>query len=429
MARLARALLASLALPALAFPLHASTWLVDDDGGAGIHFTDIAPAVQASAPGDVVVVFPGSYGPFTLDKALVVLGDGQALLAGATIVVTGIPAGATAYLQGLDTHSGQSIGLVRVEANDGTVVARNVRAHYAVLASADVRLHDLTYSLPNYSGPNRPLLDVAGSRVELVRSALIGSQLYFTTSTFGADGAPAIRCGPESRLHFAQTTARGLGGENNVSSSGNGSGGDGGAGLFVDAGAEAVLAGGTQSLLQGGDYGYANHPFNGCAGDGDAGNGLRNLGFVRHSGVAFVGGGECCNTLLGSICGTAAPIQGNGTLTAVAPIDPVLLGSGSFGAGTTFSYLVHGEPGARAGITFGRAPVVGAADQGPTIGRLTSPWPAPTVDLGVLPANGTATFDLTVPALPIGTLLVAQATVRSPDGTVRRSNSVPSVVE
>jgi hypothetical protein len=61
-----------------------STLTVDDDGPA--QFQQIADAIQAAQPGDLVLVEDGTYSPFALDKALTILGHGGAHVTGLSTV-------------------------------------------------------------------------------------------------------------------------------------------------------------------------------------------------------------------------------------------------------------------------------------------------------------------------------------------------------
>jgi hypothetical protein len=97
---------------ALATPLP-QVWTVDDDGPAD--FSSIAKAVLSVSEGDVLLVQPGSYGAFTLDKSLAILA----------------PAGATRpAVKGISTVDGASqctlVGLsfevLRLESVPGRVV-------------------------------------------------------------------------------------------------------------------------------------------------------------------------------------------------------------------------------------------------------------------------------------------------------------------
>ena len=43
-----------------------TVWVVDDDGGPEVPFTDIQPAIQAAVAGDTILVRPGRYGTVAL---------------------------------------------------------------------------------------------------------------------------------------------------------------------------------------------------------------------------------------------------------------------------------------------------------------------------------------------------------------------------
>ncbi|MFH1998748.1 MAG: hypothetical protein ABIK28_03660 [Planctomycetota bacterium] len=83
----------------------ATTWIVDDNGGPGIDFTDIGSAVSAATPGDLIVVRNGMYASFNLDKGLTITADtGHAPVVISTTNVYHIPVDATAVLTGLSLH-------------------------------------------------------------------------------------------------------------------------------------------------------------------------------------------------------------------------------------------------------------------------------------------------------------------------------------
>lgn len=70
-----KAWLGSGALALLSATASAGTWIVDDDGGPGVDFTSIAGAVAAAAPGDLILVKPGAYGTFWVNKPLKIVGQ------------------------------------------------------------------------------------------------------------------------------------------------------------------------------------------------------------------------------------------------------------------------------------------------------------------------------------------------------------------
>jgi len=80
-----------------------STWVVDAANGP---FKDIQPAIDAAGPGDLVLVRPGTYTPFRLDKGLTVAAPaGAQVMAGPAtrqgVLVTLVPATQIVRLQGL----------------------------------------------------------------------------------------------------------------------------------------------------------------------------------------------------------------------------------------------------------------------------------------------------------------------------------------
>src|SRR5262245_50864538 len=92
-----------MALPgALGFLLLQTVWVVDDNGGPGVDFTDIPPAIAAAADGDILLVKAGSYSHFTLSgKGLRILGEGSdstfvsSSPSSAGTSISAVPAGST----------------------------------------------------------------------------------------------------------------------------------------------------------------------------------------------------------------------------------------------------------------------------------------------------------------------------------------------
>lgn len=79
-------------------------WIVDDDGGPGVDFTDISSAIAAAAPGDIIVVRNGTYKGFTLEKGLTLLSDtGCIPIINSKIVIRDIQGGHSVVFSGFNT--------------------------------------------------------------------------------------------------------------------------------------------------------------------------------------------------------------------------------------------------------------------------------------------------------------------------------------
>ncbi|MEM7305381.1 MAG: hypothetical protein AAF682_01860 [Planctomycetota bacterium] len=101
----------ALAGSVLASTVHAqgAVWIVDDDGGPGVDFTDLAAAVGAAADGDLLVFRDGTY-PGGLFAPLTVTGKGLTLIADGDvelgwIAFEGLVEGQSAALRGFELTS------------------------------------------------------------------------------------------------------------------------------------------------------------------------------------------------------------------------------------------------------------------------------------------------------------------------------------
>lgn len=105
------------------------TWIVDAAGGAGVHFTDLPPAVAAAADGDTILVRPAvtTYRAPIVTKGLSIVATGlPVMLAGAPLIVRAIAAGRHCTVAGLWLDPLSS--WVGIEACVGAVTLRSVSA-------------------------------------------------------------------------------------------------------------------------------------------------------------------------------------------------------------------------------------------------------------------------------------------------------------
>lgn len=96
-------------------------WTVDAGGGAD--FVDLPPAIATARKGDVLLVAPGDYSAFTLQKGLTILGDGGVPRVIGRTRVSDLPAGQVASFRSLElvqTPSNTDAAL-RLASNAGTV--------------------------------------------------------------------------------------------------------------------------------------------------------------------------------------------------------------------------------------------------------------------------------------------------------------------
>jgi len=115
-----------------------STWIVDDSGGPGVHFTSLPAAVAAAASGDTLLVAAGTYEAFHVaNKALTILGAGAGVtyislpapapLTSATLSVAAPPPATTFRLSGVRiAMSSLGFGLISIAASGSSGSGRLV---------------------------------------------------------------------------------------------------------------------------------------------------------------------------------------------------------------------------------------------------------------------------------------------------------------
>ena len=400
----AAALLVSAASPAPAVQIH----LVDDDGGRGVHFVDLPPAIAAARPGDVLLVRAGAYSSFVLDKGLRVLGEPGVQVAGPLAsAVRSVPFGQVAVLSRL------RVAELHVESCAGTVVLQDLDTWQLRLdASADVRVAHLPAS-PGME----PQVSVQAARLELVGCSLRGARGLDSWGWGDAGaGQPALSAGADARVHATHVVMRGGNGGNMYGDTMNRAG-DGGPAVLAQgapAAARVVLAGTNWELVRGGDGGISDS----CALDGRGGPGVRSLGaLVLHSRVQFAGGDSQCY-------GSAPPVEG----ASVIELEPEIVRLELLDeprAGRWLRFVVHAPPGSTGELAVGDEPLVGRStdliEERVQARRLVP----------IFPVQGGGKFVGSVRVSPnavMGSLVLAQARLSCVCGRTQRSNSVVGVV-
>jgi hypothetical protein len=392
--RTMKACLGAGTLALLSMTASAGTWIVDDDGGPGVDFTDIAPAVAAAAPGDTLLILDGIYSTFELDKPLALVAQpGAKVQGGPSCRVRDLPAGGVISISGL-AFGGLNWPIV--ENCAGTVVLDGLEllsSGLAISASSDVRLRACSVGRG---------LRVESGRAEVAECVLEGTDAPTAQGCPGGAGGQALRVEEPGRAHVYRSNVQGgAGGTPNDTF--NCEGGPGGHAVFVHGG-RLLVAGDPAHGIAGGLGG-----FGASSGATGAGIWLVLPAFARVSGA--------------SVVGTFAP---PGTLEVPVPRDPTLYILGQVGAGDVLTFRVQTEPGANVELMLGRKPTVGPQSGSAEVLLVE---PLRTFQLGTTPANGVAGLNFTVPAsAPLGFTFFGQARVTLPGGETRYTNSAPLIV-
>jgi hypothetical protein len=399
-----------LALALLSPLAAATTWTVDVNNGPGTDFTQISDAIAAVSAGDTLIVRPGQYTGFVLDKELAIIGQGtgpldEVLFYNATL--HDLPAGSTTRIANMRMN-GLGFGGFKLVDDAGAVVIDDLVAtdRVQVTNSADVRFRRLDA---------REGLLSTSSRVEIADSTLIGKgggQCICCNYPNTSDGGPGLTLNG-GEVHVAWTSVLGGYGGSDICGDTGGCDGDRGAGgpaIFLASGARLLVAGSPQQFVQGGDGGETI-----CSG-----------GFRGPQGPALYVNAGCEARISGaSLVGTVTNL--GGTILQPTPDDPTLTALGTPLAGGVFTLRVHGPAGALADVVLGRRPILAGT---PALDEEQLTPVNRVFHLGPIPANGTASLNYPVPASwAQGFSVVFQGRLTLGDSSLRYTNSLPAILQ
>ncbi|MEZ5977342.1 MAG: hypothetical protein R3F34_03895 [Planctomycetota bacterium] len=339
-------------------------WVVDDGGGPGVDFTQIAAAIQAAAPGDLVLVEPGTYGGFIMNGkpvSIVAEVEGTVVCQGG-VSVRSMPAGSSVSIRGLRTVGALEDG-IQVKSCQGRVW---IEACEFEGAQGDGTFVDPNAHPRGYHGANV----VACTSVAFVRCELRGGRGsdYVPLQVAPGDGGDgAYVDGSSVAFHECVLTGGGGGHVNDDDAAWTGP--DGGRGLEVETGT-ATASG---SALRGGEGGIGGEDFDIfqgflCGDGGDGGDAVGQDPFF--AGTADVHLLAC--TLVPGIGGPPYPgascSSGDdgvpigmsfGTATVSSDRSFAHVVSSPVREGGTIQFTVDGEPGALVAMTVAAAPWFG----------------------------------------------------------------------
>lgn len=297
----------------LVLTLFASTITVDDDGPAD--FTEISDAILAAAAGDVLLVEPGNYGPFFLDKDLSIVGRAN-------------------------QPRPNVAGPILISRAPGFALSRLRLQAVTIEAVTDAgRMDDCRVRAQNNGG--QALLIQGCAQIELTRSRVTGN------SPNAGNGGRAGRV-TSSNVTTVDTDFIGGAGAVDVAEAPN----NGGTGLRVDGGSHLLFVRGS---VIGGAAGGAVDPRNQTCSFGQSGRGLvlagataslrgvpadqvsggapgpRACGGVTNAGLRLQGGASVVTS--GVTINEVEQGGGGGTLTTATPFEPYLRNNGSSAPG------------------------------------------------------------------------------------------------
>lgn len=281
-----------------------TTWVVDAAAGPGSNFTDLPAAIAAAAPGDTILVLPGTYSAFALaGKGVAIRGAGRGItiVNGPSNTVGATPAGFTDLLSGMTLHGG-------LNAQVG-----------AVLTLTDCEIIGTSGVNGGYLGLYAHACQVFALRCSFRGGDAIGPPSPFTATMSGGHGAYV------SSTRFAASECTFVGGD--VPNPGGGPSYAGG-GAWLDSSTTARLN--ACSLTGGSTSGW------GIAGDG---------AYVRTDTRVDVDGGPANVIARGSGLIPGGPLGGNAIrVEAGAPFSHVIVRGTVTLSGPVYGPVTLGAP-------------------------------------------------------------------------------------
>lgn len=375
--------------------LRAEDFLVDDDGGPGVDFTDLPAAIDVAADGDVIQVREGTYTAFTSEKGVSVIGLADDVVVEGEIRIRRIESDQWFGMRRLvfdGVRVTDCLGEVFIEGDPDVFMTGWIK----VVASADVRIRNV-HLWPGYGYGPIHALHVSASHVELVESELSGSAgEWADDGEFAGDGGDGLRLSNGAVVEAALSSLWGGPGGNadGFDCFNPGIPGNGGHGVRVESGCELILSGLASDVVRGG--GGGTH-LESCPPSGSDGLSILNQGAARVSGVDV-------NSIVGA-----------GLLEQPAPADAVLQAFHEEGG---IRVVFSGPVGGVASLAVGRVPDL------PATGTLVKPLMLASPQLravGVIGASGEIEKLLDRNVLRVGErwLFLLQGIVISSGQTVR----------
>lgn len=173
-----------------------TTWIVNADGGAGVHFSNLPAAVVAAVDGDTIVcqqpTYGSSLGGFTTGKALTILGDvaGVPLTTGVVpIQIVGLPAGRTFRMAGFQVVIDGELRIT-VQNCVGNVVLDNLQAREPDFFFPTTPAIDIVNCT---SVALRDVVDFGVPAVRVTASRVVLTSCWLGVTRIGLGGGPCLQ--------------------------------------------------------------------------------------------------------------------------------------------------------------------------------------------------------------------------------------------